>query len=198
MARRRAEILEAAAGVFARRGYANATVAEIAEAADLAEGTLYNYFENKREILLAIARYTRGMMEDTIMAVEAMDDREAIIAMFGRAMELIEKRLLFIQALLGEAWVDDTILREFLTSHVEHIHALVADFIRRRIASGSFRPIDPDLAARFAIGMFASLVLPVLRGLEPMPDADECRRLAETMVDVLLIGLQVEPAVKDA
>ena len=49
---RREVILTAAAQVIAAKGYHGATTREIAEAADLAEGTIFNYFPTKRELLL--------------------------------------------------------------------------------------------------------------------------------------------------
>ena len=51
------EILEAARSVFAKKGFAQATVEEIAEAAEVAKGTLYLYFPSKRAIYLAALRY---------------------------------------------------------------------------------------------------------------------------------------------
>ena len=51
IAARQEQILEAAAIVFSTKGYERATTREIAEAADVSEGTLYNYFDNKIELL---------------------------------------------------------------------------------------------------------------------------------------------------
>src|SRR5688500_6441844 len=51
---RRAQILGVARTVFARRGYRAANVADICKAARIARGTLYQYFENKQAVLLAI------------------------------------------------------------------------------------------------------------------------------------------------
>ncbi|GGO41044.1 TetR/AcrR family transcriptional regulator [Deinococcus humi] len=51
---RRAAILRAAVTVFARKGFHGATIAEIAREAGLASGTLYNHFQNKQTILLAL------------------------------------------------------------------------------------------------------------------------------------------------
>ena len=48
--RARQDILLAAAGVFARRGYAAATLADLAEAAGYAPPSLYRYFGSKEEI----------------------------------------------------------------------------------------------------------------------------------------------------
>src|SRR5690606_9747185 len=52
---RREEMLRAAQAVFAEKGYANATVDEIALRAEFGKGTLYNYFPGgKEDILFAI------------------------------------------------------------------------------------------------------------------------------------------------
>src|SRR5437879_13354935 len=51
---KRALILRAATRVFARNGYFNSKVADIARAADVADGTVYLYFKSKEEILHSI------------------------------------------------------------------------------------------------------------------------------------------------
>src|SRR5438132_4770811 len=51
---KRESILRAATRVFARNGYFNSKVADIARAADVADGTLYIYFKSKEEILHSI------------------------------------------------------------------------------------------------------------------------------------------------
>jgi AcrR family transcriptional regulator len=51
---RRKEIIDAAEKVFFSKGWKNATMDEVAEAAELSKGTLYLYYKNKDELLLAI------------------------------------------------------------------------------------------------------------------------------------------------
>jgi TetR/AcrR family fatty acid metabolism transcriptional regulator len=51
---KRESILRAATSVFARNGYFNSKVADIARAADVADGTVYLYFKSKEEILHSI------------------------------------------------------------------------------------------------------------------------------------------------
>jgi len=53
-ANKRAAILRAATRVFAHNGYFNSKVADIARAADVADGTVYLYFKSKEEILHSI------------------------------------------------------------------------------------------------------------------------------------------------
>ena len=50
--RRRQAMLHAAQSVFAEKGYARATIDEVAEQAEFGKGTLYNYFEGGKEDLL--------------------------------------------------------------------------------------------------------------------------------------------------
>src|ERR1043165_165773 len=51
---RRAQLLDAAAQAFAERGFHPPTVRDVAKAAGVADGTIYNYFENKTALLLGI------------------------------------------------------------------------------------------------------------------------------------------------
>ncbi|MBV7327600.1 TetR/AcrR family transcriptional regulator [Chloroflexi bacterium TSY] len=51
---RRAQIIEAAIEVIAEQGFQRTTIKQIAQRADVADGTIYNYFKNKDAILLAI------------------------------------------------------------------------------------------------------------------------------------------------
>src|ERR1043166_9612640 len=51
---KRSSILRAATRVYARNGYFNSKVADIARAADVADGTVYLYFKSKEEILHSI------------------------------------------------------------------------------------------------------------------------------------------------
>src|SRR3954470_16453791 len=51
---KRGRILEAAVKVFAERGFHTATVAEIARAAGVADGTIYLYFKSKDDLLLRL------------------------------------------------------------------------------------------------------------------------------------------------
>src|SRR5437660_2359732 len=54
IADKRGTILRAATRVFARNGYFNSKVADIARAAEVADGTVYLYFKSKEEILHSI------------------------------------------------------------------------------------------------------------------------------------------------
>ena len=71
---RRDQILTAAHGVFASRGFRQATVGDIAEAAGIAKGTLYLYFKSKDDIYwAAMNRGLDGLQALTTAALERVN-----------------------------------------------------------------------------------------------------------------------------
>ncbi len=66
---RRKEIIDAARSVFARKGFNNATLDDVAELAEFGKGTLYNYFPNKEALFLSVIEDTFESMKR--IAVEA-------------------------------------------------------------------------------------------------------------------------------
>jgi TetR/AcrR family fatty acid metabolism transcriptional regulator len=71
---KRALILRAATRVFARNGYFNSKVADIASAADVADGTVYLYFKSKEEILHSI--FDQNMAEAITAGQKLIDQVE--------------------------------------------------------------------------------------------------------------------------
>src|SRR5205823_5089124 len=67
---KRERILRAATDVFAKSGYFNAKVSEIAKAAGVADGTIYLYFDGKEDILITIFReHTRNYLQSLERAI---------------------------------------------------------------------------------------------------------------------------------
>jgi len=192
--RRKREILAAAARVFARKSYANTTTKEIADEADIAEGTLYNYFGGKREILLAIANESEALMEQVLLKEGRLEDREAVVRLFEQGLSLFEAQLPFVRTLFIEAWVDDDILHEFTAVQLRRVHRRLEAYITEHIDAGVLRSVEPALCARLALGMFGALVVPALRGIEPPPAPEERHALAEAVVDILLDGIRARKA----
>src|SRR5215467_16396943 len=54
VAARRAQILDAATRVFASKGFNRATIRDVAQDAGVADGTIYNYFANKTDLLFGL------------------------------------------------------------------------------------------------------------------------------------------------
>ena len=108
MARTRASLLDAAVRLIAERGTRRTSMTDIAQAAGIAKGTLYNHFRNKDEVFAAlveaeialIADECRGLDLEDALAVAAIrldthpalrrvadDDPAALAALLGAPLE---------------------------------------------------------------------------------------------------------------
>jgi TetR/AcrR family fatty acid metabolism transcriptional regulator len=189
--RRRHEIVTAAAQVFAEQGYTNATTKEIAAAADMAEGTLYNYFDGKHDILLTILREMQNPIDALLEDVSQLQQREDIVALVEHGFGIFVEQLDFTRTLLAEVWVNDRVLEDFVMGRLRSIAQKVQAFIEQRIEEGMFRPLDASLVTQMILGMVLALILPILRGKAPAPSAEERHILAENVVGLLLDGIRV-------
>jgi AcrR family transcriptional regulator len=63
------DILEAAEKIILEKGYAKLTITEIAEKANVTPGSMYQYFKNKSEIILALARRYGLLLHDMFQEI---------------------------------------------------------------------------------------------------------------------------------
>ena len=187
--RKRDEILAAATTLFAQRGFTNATTKDIADAADIGESTLYNYFISKRDILNTIMEQQRYLFSGMIAELSGSANRETLIDIVDKTLDTVITRAPFIRTILSEAWLDDSILQEYVIAQLQQFFQVLQTFVKYEIETGIARPVDPALTTRFMMGMFFSLVLPVLRGVETAPIPAQRRIQAETLIAFLLDGI---------
>ncbi len=94
----RQRLLAAAYAVFARTGFERATVREIAEEANVAQGLLYSYFRSKEELLREVFREgARDVAEAFGAAAPARTPREQLERVIRRSLEIVQERRAFWQ-----------------------------------------------------------------------------------------------------
>jgi AcrR family transcriptional regulator len=186
--RKRAEILEAAARIFARKGYGSTSTKDIAEAADVGESTLYGYFRGKNEILLAILAQKKGEIDTLLARIEKIEDRESLVTFIDEALNLWISRLSFTRTLATEAWTDATVFQT-VGSRVGKVHGLIKNYLDRRIRAGDFKSAETRRLTSLILGMFFGIALPILLEVEPIPSPADRRSAAEMMAEVLIHGI---------
>ncbi len=99
----RARIIAEAIRLFCRKGIAAVTVDQIAEAADIGKGTIYNYFETKEDIVVAfmvdVERRVQGRLSRSSRAALPLESLLTDLLLFE--FRLKEKYLGFVRILLG-------------------------------------------------------------------------------------------------
>jgi AcrR family transcriptional regulator len=147
IAARKAQILKAAETVFSQKGYERATTREIADAADISEGTLYNYFGSKSDLLDAVAKsFAHDIVNEiTTLEVDNLHDMMAEL-LTARLRSGRERRLLML--FLFEARLNPDAHRTYIQEAVQEIISAMEKRFQREIENGVMRPIDPAIMAR--------------------------------------------------
>ncbi len=88
---RRGVILQSALSVFAEKGFHRATIRDIAQAAKLAEGTIYNHFENKTALMISLfeSLNTQGRKKTDLGIAADMDLADFLPAHFRLMLDLL-------------------------------------------------------------------------------------------------------------
>jgi AcrR family transcriptional regulator len=187
---RRNQILDAAAKVFAEKGFHRTTTKEIANAAGVSEGTIYNYFANKADLLVSMLTRLVEIREltDELAGALQSDAREFLVAIFrdrmGRIVQSHEK---MFQAILPEILINPELRERFYQQFLQPTAAMLEQYIRARVQLGHIRPINVPLAVRTVQGMFVGLLIFRFFGDEPIHS--EWDDLPELVATIIFDGL---------
>ena len=185
---KRRRILEAAAEVFAKDGYAGAKVAEIARTAGVADGTIYLYFESKESLLLTLFEELTGeFIEEAREEIEKVDDPREQLS------RLASIHLGKLHAHRDLAVVFQVELRQSMR-HLTHITKsrlkiylrLIKTILEEGQRRGMVRhDLDPIVGAHIVFGSLDALITSwVLSGQPTNLD-----RYGDTVADLLMEGM---------
>ncbi len=190
--KRKDQILEAALTVFARLGFHESRMDDIASQAGLSKAALYLYYKSKDAIIAALLeRFFAQEFKRVRGFVEA--NRE----------ESVSEQLLLLTRQLADAlqWMTQVMpiafefyaiagrnreVRQFLKQYFQDYRALLARLIERGIERGEFREVSAEATAIMLAALFEGLALLFFVEPEAIRWTDE----AETSVRLLLSGLQ--------
>jgi len=161
LAARREQIIQAAAWLFASKGFHRATTRDIAEAAEVSEGTLYNYFENKDDLLIGIMDMLTAAQQMETHFDHPVDEEagEFLLTIMRQRREYIDEKGLMLQSVLSEILVDPALrnryYQEFVVPGIQELERN----LQARIDIGQLRSIRPDLTARILTGLITGLYI---------------------------------------
>ncbi|MBK8901857.1 MAG: TetR/AcrR family transcriptional regulator [Anaerolineaceae bacterium] len=147
IAARKAQLLEAAAHVFSQKGYEKATTKEIAEYADVSEGTLFNYFATKRELLIGVAKAYANEVAADIESVQGESFEDMLAQLAANRFRRGRERRLFM-LFLYESRLNADVHQYYVQEALHQIIDALEQRLKALIEAGVMRPVDPALAAR--------------------------------------------------
>lgn len=150
-AKRREQLLESAGQVFAERGYAGATTAELARAAGVTEPIIYRHFDSKKDLFIALIDRTG---EQTIrlwkqQLASVSDPAERLRRLIG-ANPMVSDRGRGVYRVIVQAMteIDDDEILAALKRHITALHQFVKDeVIRAQEAGHVSRRFSPEISA---------------------------------------------------
>jgi len=161
--RRRTQIVNTAKQMFIDKGFQSTHIGQVCEKLNIARGTVYQYFQNKKEILFAI-------MDVVLEKVEDIFDQDDFNEFFNsnpsqnHILEFINKRLSScISVLLGEPIVIKLIFKEIVgvdeevndrvNKAIASMEKLVALEVEELMKKGIYKnTLDPKITATMIVG----------------------------------------------
>ncbi len=186
---RREQIVGAATRVFAEKGFRRATTREVARAAGVSEGTIYNYFENKDALLLAILDRLNETERRAADFEEGMatDFRGFLEQYLRRRISLIWENREVFRVVLSEMLVNAELRDRYVRHVVDPTMRIAEENFRSRMEQGEVRETDTPLAMRSVAGtVLGVLVLGLLGDEEIGSRSDE---VPDVLAGLLIHGL---------
>ena len=181
-------ILRAATRVFARNGYFNSKVADIARAADVADGTVYLYFKSKEEILHSIfdQNMAEAIASGRALIAKVSDPRDKLRRIAKLHLERLgadrDLAVVFQVELRGST----KFMQEFSAAGFAEYLELLRTIFEAGQRSGAFRKnLNPKLMTKILFGALDEMATNWIISkrnykLEPM---------ADVVMDVFLNGV---------
>ena len=185
---KRARILAAAVKVFAERGFFTATVAGIARAAGVADGTIYLYFKSKEDLLIRLFEDKMSeLLERARLELSKEPDAPARLFRFIHLhLAVVEKEPKLAAVLIVELRQSELVKgleKAKLSAYLD----VIAEVVREGQASGAFvKDVSPAVVKRAVFGALDELALGWLLSGRKTP----LKRAAHEVATLFVRGLK--------
>jgi AcrR family transcriptional regulator len=186
---RREQILACALEIFAAKGFHAASIGDVCARAKIGRATLYQYFTDKRDVLVALADQIAKRVVDAVAAwppVPTLPDRVPTAAdafawteaRYAQILSIVFTDAATARLVLRAGRGCDGVVDETLRAIDERVLDLIGGGIRIGIDQGVIRPCDARLVATLIVGGIEKLILDALESDRPIDIAHVAREAA--------------------
>ena len=183
------KIIQAAVKVFARTGFFNARISDIAKEAKVADGTIYLYFNNKYDILLSLfEEEISKIIVQVRQAIEKVSEPRQMLEIFAlHHLRLVEKNEELAEVLQMELRQSNKFMKEYRnTKFIEYVD-IISVIVRRGQEMGVFRKnVMPGVVKRAFFGALDEMSRLWILNPNPPYSIEET---AKHIADVFLYGI---------
>lgn len=161
IAARKGQILGAAAQLFAQKGFHRTTTRDIADAAEMAEGTLYNYFSSKDDLMMGIVNRLAEAQVNSTFEQEylPMDARQFFFRILSQSHSFMDDHHEMLQSVLSEVLSNPDLRAEYCHQLIEPFTEMLEQQVSLRIQLGQIKDVQADLVSRMLVGTLLGLYL---------------------------------------
>lgn len=186
------DIIMAARGLFCERGFADSSISEIATRAGIAQGTIYKFFESKRDIVVAVLEQWYGSITGRIL-----EELPGIQGAENKLRYFIWRHLTFMHGspemfrlCANEFRNDGDSYRPQILSLNRRYTEIMVDIVKEGIASGEFASdIQTELVRDLVFGGTDNALTGFVYRGYPLDPAT----VAEQIARVVIRGIRAEP-----
>jgi len=195
---KRRAILDAAVRVFARQGFNQCRVADIADEAGVAYGLVYHYFRSKDEVLDTLFLERWNVMLDVIRELDGRDvpARAKLAALASFIIDSYRHDPELMKVIIVEVTRAANSFGQTHLAKIREAYDLIAQIAKRAQQRGEFKDtITPQFAAMTFYGAIEQVLTGWIFDVLPRGEAEE-EQAKESIIEAICSGLEqpVAPA----
>lgn len=180
----RRKLLETAEVIFGTKGYFNASIVDITQAAKVAQGTFYNYFSSKKMIFEELVmQLSRDLRYEIRVAIEQAENaKEAQVIGFKTFYKWVKNHRNLYSIVQQSVLVDEALYREYY----ERLAAGYMKGLKKAMAFKEFKEMDLETVAYSLMGMSQFIGMRWVY----WEDQDVPEHVFEDMVELIFTGIE--------
>jgi len=181
------KILQTARLLFVQQGYTATSMRQLAGQTGIGKATIYHHFPDKQAIVMALLKESTSRMDETLRILQdEQDPRRRIQVAATESVNFFFDSADIIQVVRREVADGREQMQSGFMNFFQQFMALLADAIRRGIAQGLFRPVDPAEMARVLMTMLqGTFAMGYLSGIRP----ESPQKTVDALLDVFFHGI---------
>ncbi len=149
------KIIRSATKVFAKKGFFNARISDIAKEAKVADGTIYLYFNNKFDILISVFEEEIGnLIEQVQKLLSAEEDPRIMLEIFAtKHLSVMKKNKNLAEVIQIELRQSAKLIKDYRNNKFSEYVNIISTIIKLGQEQGIYRSsIKPGIAKRAFFG----------------------------------------------
>ena len=135
-------ILEAAEEIFSEKGYAPATIREVARRAGISIGGIYLYYKNKERLYADVLHRQMEFLREKIDKLQNEDPLTALELFFDINIDYASKETRLLSTLMKEC--DLTIQQPIREEHDQSQQRILLQILKKGVEAGKFKDLSKD------------------------------------------------------